>query len=115
MMPGGIISRHLVYLQATMITRKIKSLKDQTLDTLVCRRQLVVGEVVTMDFINEPQLMAFVGMHVLDLVPDCEPVRKVIPVVGVRRAPDDVQKREVEAALVFQPGFDLDSHMSSGV
>ena len=59
--------------------------------------------------------MSFVGMDVLELMPDTEPVRKVIPVIGERRSINDVVKMEVEVPLVFIPGFDLDSHLSNGV
>jgi len=98
-----------------VITRKIRSLKDQTLDTNVDRKQLVKGEVAVVNFLTEPQMMSFVGMGVLELASDAEPTRKVIPVIGERRMADDVVKREVEVPLQFLPGFDLGQHMSSGV
>ena len=98
-----------------MIAQKIRSLKDQTLDTLVDRKQLVFGEVTVVKFMNQPQLMSFVGSAILELVPDTEPVQKIIPVIGQRRPIDDVTKREIEIPIVFSPGFVLEEHLTNGV
>lgn len=95
------------------ITQKIKSLKDQTLDTIVDRKQLVAGEVAEVKFLSQAQMMGFVSIGVFELVSAAEPVHKVIPVIGERRMNDEVVKREIEVPLQFLPGFNLDEHMSS--
>jgi len=96
-----------------MITKKIKSLKDQTLDTTVDRKRLVIGEVAVVNFLSEPQMTSFVGMGVLEMVSDSEPICKVIPVIGNRRTVDDVVKRETELPVSFDPSFMVEDHMTN--
>lgn len=98
-----------------MITQKIKSLKDQTLNTMANRKSLVMGEVVSMIFLSQTQLMSFVDTGVLELANQNEPERKVIPVIGERKFVDDVTKREIEMLVVFDPGFKLEEHLRNGV
>jgi len=98
-----------------MIIQKIKSLKDQTLDTTADRKSLVVGEVINMNFLSQAQLMSFVDIGVLELADQNEPDKKVIPVIGERKFVDDVTKREIEIPVVFNPGFKLEEHLRSVV
>jgi len=98
-----------------MIIQKIKSLKDQILDTTADRKSLVVGEVININFLSQAQLMSFVDTGVLELADQNEPDKKVIPVIGTRKFVDDVTKREIEIPVVFNPGFKLEEHLRNGV
>lgn len=98
-----------------MITKKIRSLKDQTLDTTVDHKLLVRGEVAVIQFINQIQVDSYISVGILELVEETEPVRKVIPVIGDRRPVDDVMKREIEVKIEFDPSFRLEEHLTNGV
>lgn len=62
------------------IQKKVRSLKDQTLNTGVASYSLVKGEVFIGWFKNPGLLDSLINIGVLERVPDNEKVEKIIPV-----------------------------------